>query len=115
MMANITKACEAAGISRRVVYQWQEKDEAFSLAFHEANAIATEQLEAEAWKRATSGTPRPVYQGGVLVGEIIDKSDTLLIFLLKARAPNKYRDRAQGQGDEPDRVKVYADLDLGQI
>ncbi len=105
-MANITKACEAVGISRRVVYQWQEKDEAFSLSFNEANAIATEHLEAEAWKRATRGTKKPVYQGGQLVGHIKEKSDTLLIFLLKARNPAKYRDKYDGAPDGQQPVKV---------
>jgi hypothetical protein len=91
-MANITQACEAAGISRRVVYDWQEKDEGFSLLFNEANAIATEVLEAEAWRRGHDGIEKPVYQGGKRVGSIREHSDTLLIFLLKARAPEKYRD-----------------------
>lgn len=105
-MGNITRACTAAGISRRVVYAWQEKDEQFSLAFNEANAIATEHLEAEAWIRATEGTQKPVYQGGQLVGHIPDKSDTLLIFLLKARNPAKYRDRYDGAADGEQPLKV---------
>ena len=118
-MGNITQAAEAAGVSRRVVYAWQERDERFSLAFNEANAIATERLEAEAWRRAVDGdiTETPIIHQGKVVITLTEhkRSDTLLIFLLKARAPHKYRDRATGQSDEPDRVKVYADLDLDQI
>lgn len=93
LMGNVSKACEATGCSRRVIYDWQHKDEEFALAMHEANLMATEVLEAEAWERATAGSEKPVYQNGALVGYVPEKSDTLLIFLLKARAPEKYRER----------------------
>lgn len=71
----VTAACEAAGISRRVWYDWMAEDELFrelALQLKEAN---TDELEEEAVRRATHG------------------SDTLLIFLLKSRRPGIYRDR----------------------
>lgn len=93
---NITTAAKSAGISRRVVYKWQEHDADFLVAFHEAEAIATEVLEAEARRRAVEGVTQetPIYQRGEHVGTIVktEYSDTLLIFLLKARAPEKYRE-----------------------
>ncbi len=93
-MGNITRACEAIGMRRRRnIYDWQEHDDQFAAAFREAEIEATEALEAEAWRRACEGTEKPVYQGGELVGHITEKSDTLLIFLLKARAPEKYREK----------------------
>jgi hypothetical protein len=92
---NITESCVAVGIkSRTSNYNWQEHDAAFAVEFRQAEIMATEVLETEARIRATSGTLRPVYQGGVLVGHVIEKSDTLLIFLLKARNPSKYREKA---------------------
>ena len=39
------------------------------------------------------GWDEPVYRDGVLVGSIRKHSDTCLIFILKARRPEKYRDR----------------------
>jgi hypothetical protein len=36
---------------------------------------------------------RPIYQGGKLVGHDVVYSDNLLLALLKARRPEKYRDR----------------------
>ena len=53
----------------------------------------TEVLEDEALRRARDGTDKPIYQGGKKVGSVREYSDTLLIFLLKARNPAKYRER----------------------
>jgi hypothetical protein len=95
-MGNISKACEAAGISRRVVYDWQEKDEQFSAAFQESNIIATETLEAEAWRRAT------------------ESSDTLLIFLLKARNPARYREKPPEELS-PERVLRFVEAVMTSV
>jgi hypothetical protein len=94
---NVTEACRRAGVKRRAtVYEWQEHDVDFGLAFHEAEAIATEVLESEARRRAVEGviTETPLIYRGKVVRTIVETkySDTLLIFLLKARAPEKYRE-----------------------
>lgn len=98
LCGNITRACELAGIKRRrVIYEWQEHDDEFALAMQQADVEATEHLEAEAWRRASSGvvTETPLLYRGKVIRTIVETkySDTLLIFLLKARAPEKYRDR----------------------
>lgn len=95
---NVTTAAQHVGISRTVIYVWQEHDEAFAAAFREAEIQATETLEAEARRRAVEGvvTETPVFSrtGELLYTQTETKySDTLLIFLLKARAPEKYRER----------------------
>ena len=46
-------------------------------------------------RRAAEGTLKPVYQGGKLVGEIREFSDTLLIFLLKGKRPEVYRENVK--------------------
>ena len=104
---NITKSCVASGISRRVAYNFREKDKAFSEAWDDALETGTDALEAEAWRRATKGTERPVYQGGKLVGHIQEYSDVLLIFLLKGKRPKVYADlhRVEG-GDKPVVIEV---------
>lgn len=104
---NISESCKAVGLgSRTTVYNWQEHDNEFAGAFREAEITATEALETEARSRAVNGTRKPVYQGGELVGHITEKSDTLLIFLLKARAPHKYRDKYEGAPDGQQPLKV---------
>jgi hypothetical protein len=101
-MGNITAACRALGIERKNIYRWQEHDAAFDLAFNQAEAEATETLEEEAFRRAHDGTRRVRFDGkgqplcDPETGEPyteVEYSDTLLIFLLKARAPEKYRER----------------------
>ena len=81
-----------AGMSRRAAYEWREADEAFARDWDAAVEEGTELLEDEARRRAFEGTEKPVFQNGQLVGHIQEYSDTLLIFQLKARRPEKYRD-----------------------
>ena len=90
---NITTAAKAAGIARATVYVWQENEPEFVLAMRQADLQATEVLEKEAWRRAEQGVAEPVYQHGKQVGTIQRYSDQLLMFLLRARAPERYRDR----------------------
>ena len=94
--ANISEACRVAGIPRRNVYEWQERDESFAMAMRQAGDAATERLEREAWRRATEGTPykRTSYWHGEPVGtdEKIEYSDQLMMLLLRARRPETYRD-----------------------
>lgn len=116
---NISAACRYAGIeSRQTVYNWQEHDEQFAFEFREAEVNATEVLEAEAWRRAVEGVPheRTTYWRGEVSGTDIETkySDTLLITLLKARAPEKYAERTRseisGPGGQPIQVRTYVDL-----
>jgi hypothetical protein len=94
---NVTESCQNVGIRRRAtVYDWQERDDEFVAGFREAEIKATEVLETAARRRAVDGvtTITPILHRGRVVYQIAETkySDTLLIFLLKARAPEKYRD-----------------------
>lgn len=71
---NVTRAITLAGIGRSTVYEWRDHDPAFAALWHEAEEAGTDHLEAAAMRRA------------------LDTSDTLAIFLLKARRPAMYRD-----------------------
>lgn len=94
---NVSTASAIAGVERRAVYRWQEMDDEFAAAYREAELTATETLEAEARRRAVEGvtTETPIIRDGRVIDTIVETkySDTLLIFLLKARAPEKYRER----------------------
>lgn len=91
--ASVVKACELASIGRSTVYDWRDNDPEFAKDWDAAIERGCDALEDEAVRRAHEGYDRPVYQGGERVGVIREYSDTLLIFLLKGRRPNKYRDR----------------------
>ena len=90
---NLTTAAKAARVERRTIYEWQEHEPEFALAMRQADLQATEILEKEAWRRAREGHAEPVFQHGKQVGTIQRFSDQLLMFLLRARAPERYRDR----------------------
>lgn len=76
---NVRQACEAAGIRRTAAYDYRDDEPAFRAAWDEAMEDACDELEKIARERASR------------------MSDTLLIFLLKAHRPEKYRERFDHQ------------------
>jgi hypothetical protein len=85
-------AAAIAGVTPSTAYHARRRDPAFAKLFDEAIQASTVRLEQEAIRRAFHGTPKPVFQSGKLVGMMREYSDTLLIFLLKGRKPDMYRD-----------------------
>jgi hypothetical protein len=72
----VTHACKAVSVGRRTVYDAREADEAFAAEWAAVEDDVSDDLEEEAVRRAKDG------------------SDVLLIFLLKARRPQKYRENS---------------------
>ena len=66
----------AAGAGRGAMYIWRREDPEFAAEWDEAVEEGTDKLEDEARRRAMNG------------------SDAVLMFLLKARRPLQYKDRA---------------------
>lgn len=89
---NVMLSARGAGVDRTRPYQFRNRDEAFAAAWVEADTTATQHLEAEARNRAMKG------------------SDRLLIFLLQARDPARYRPNYRveltGDGGGPLRHQV---------
>lgn len=81
---NVTEAAEYVSVERSNVYKERYRDPTFAVAWDEAKRLGVESLEDEAIKRAIEG-----------------KSDTLLIFLLKAAKPEKYRENYRVQIEPP--------------
>lgn len=75
--ATVTEACRQAGIGRSAAYSARQKDEPFAVAWADVEEESTETLEKVAAQRA------------------VDGSDTLMIFLLKSRRPQKYRENVK--------------------
>lgn len=73
----VVEACKRCGVSRSTAYRARQGDEDFALAWADIEERTTEQLEAVVMRRA------------------IDGSDTLAMFLLKARRPEKYRENVK--------------------
>ena len=75
--ATVTEACRVVGIGRTSAYKARQQDEAFAVAWADVEEESTETLESVAVQRA------------------VDGSDTLMIFLLKSRRPQKYRENVK--------------------
>lgn len=94
--ANITLSCKKAKVPRRTFYNWLEEDD-FKSKFEKCVKMAVGVLEDEARRRAIAGVDKPIYYQGRRVGRVKEFSDTLLIVLLKAHAPEKYKDRVANE------------------
>ena len=88
---SVTGAAKNAGLCVRTLYQWREKDAAFAKRWADSVEAGTDTLEDIATERAK------------------DKSDLLMIFLMKARRPEKYRD------NHPEEKKPDVDSDLADL
>lgn len=88
MGLSITGACEHAGLSRRTHQRWCTEDDAYRAAVDEAMEAGIDTLEDVAVKRARA------------------KSDNLLMFLLRARRPAKFRERVELEQSGPLQVMV---------
>lgn len=94
---NVTHACAAAGVDRKTAYKDRANNPDFAAAWDDAIEASVELLEQRARERA------------------VDQSDTLMIFLLKAHRPERYRERREiehsGKGGGPIEIRsVTIDL-----
>lgn len=114
---NVSKAARAARVGRPALYDWRGDDEAFAAEWDAALEEAADVLEAEAFRRAVTGTNKGVYHQGVLVATEKQYSDALLTLLLKATRPEKYRERSQvdHSGKVEHAVKYIAGLSEDDI
>lgn len=97
---SVTGAFTKAGLPRSTVYDWRGSDADFAKAWDDAIEAGADVLEDEAFRRAYHGVSEPLTSMGRPVknedGSImtIQKySDTLMTLLLKARKPEKFRER----------------------
>lgn len=104
----VSGACKVVNIGRRTVYDARNRDEEFAQAWQELEDTTTDRMEREAFRRAVEGVERDIYFKGDPVGTERQFSDTLLIFMLKARKPQIYRENVHIQhgGEVAQRVTV---------
>lgn len=106
----VSHSCKLAGVGRKTFYEWVEKDPDFAEQAKDAEKAATELLEKEALRRAVEGVEhkKGVYHAGKKIGteKVREYSDTLLIFLLKARDPKRYRENRMLELPMPQDGKV---------
>ena len=98
--ANVTRSAAAVGVSRRHVYDVRAADPEFKRQWDDAINSGIDDLEGEAFRRARDGVPEPLVSMGKVVRDDDGKpmmirkySDTLMVTLLKAHRPDKYREK----------------------
>ena len=107
--ANVSSASKLINVSREYMYRVRklEKNKEFAEAWDDALQVGVDTLEEEARRRAYLGVDEPVYYQGKQCGSIKRYSDTLIIFLLKAHRPEKYKDRRDvTTSDQPITVQI---------
>ncbi|MBO6505177.1 MAG: hypothetical protein JJ850_10340 [Kordiimonadaceae bacterium] len=91
---SVRAAAEAAGAAFDEPHNWRESDRAFADRWQRAEDAGTDVIEDEAYRRAVTGVEKPIYRGGEVVGHVADYSDSMLMFLLKSRRPDRYGGKA---------------------
>ena len=101
---NIGRAAAKSGITRQTHYNWLKEDARYAAVYeNDVRPQAVSVLEDEAQRRAT-GFEEDVYYKGRKVGTITKYSDKLMEILLKANAPEKYRERSEVKNVDSDGV-----------
>ncbi len=89
---SIAATCKARKISRQTFYDWTKQDTEFKRVFEdEARPMTTTLLEDEAYRRAMQGVPKGIYYKGCKIATEKEYSDTLLVMLLRANCPQRYK------------------------
>ncbi|MDG3008531.1 hypothetical protein [Paludisphaera mucosa] len=106
-VAVVRHAAEAAGVHKSTAYREKARDKKFDEAWEDALDDATDVLELEARRRAVLGVEREVYvrtgtdQDGrpIFTKQTVrEYSDKLLMFLLSAYRPERFRERFDWKG-----------------
>ena len=106
-LGTIRHASAAADIAVQTHYDWLEAPE-YAEKWAAAQEQFVEHLEREAARRAVDGQEVGVYFQGERVGVERRPSDNLLMFLLKGRRPEVYKDRQEITGAGGGPVQVQA-------
>ena len=120
---SISGAAELADIGRTTIYNQLREKKDFSDEVDKAIEVGTDRLVDEARRRALIGIDEQViWKGAASVIEdgkgnkraltVKRYSDVLLMFLLNARRPNKYKQRHEltGKDGGPIEIKTFADV-----
>lgn len=115
---NVSKACRAAMICRQSAYQWRVDDPEFAAAWDHAQEAIIDAAEQELYRRGVLGYQDAVVYQGEVTGSVTRYDTTALIFLLKGKRPEVWRDnrenaeyhRAPVEDPATNRAAVQADM-----
>ena len=91
----VTRALQDADLDHRTTYTARRDDPEFAERWQRALEAFADSLETAAYQRAVAGYPKGVWHQGVMVGEEIQYSDSLLRAMLKAKRKREYGDASK--------------------
>ena len=115
VVGNVSEACELAKMTAKHHYTSISQSEIYRDCYAQAQKLFVERLEREVTRRAIEGWDKPVVSAGKLVCFERVYDTKLMEILLKANAPEKYRDRidvTSGGQSLVKRVVLPADVDI---
>lgn len=114
--ANVHKTLKACGMTRHQAFELRDRIPMFAQRWREIYDAVTDEIESAGIKRAVKGVTKPVFQGGVQVGQVQEYSDSLLALLLKGRRRDVYGMSSGGQasGGEVD-GELHAQLEDARL
>lgn len=88
-------AARHAGTTLKSVLKYRDENAEFAEAYDEAVTARAELIENEVWRRGVDGIEKGVYYKGERVDTELQYSDTLLVKLAEAYAPEKFSSKVQ--------------------
>jgi hypothetical protein len=93
------RAAAMAGVDVRNHWWWLAKDPAYQAAFAQAEQMAADIAEDETYRRGIEGVEEGIWYKGERVGTEMKYSDTVLLAILNAGKPQKYKYRSDTTHD----------------
>ena len=88
----VCRACDQMGWTFYIIRNRSRRDPEFRKLYHRARNEGVRRMEEEATRRAYEGVTVPKNMGTHGIVEVKEYSDSLLMFLLKAARPKRYRE-----------------------
>lgn len=88
--ANVAESARSVGMSRSSAYAERRRNGDFARAWQHALEIALDELEMTVLERALCGVEKQVFYAGEACGTVRHYSDSLAMFILRARRPHIY-------------------------
>lgn len=89
----IGESARRTGISQVSYYNWLKTKPAFKQVMINIQPLVADMIEDEVKRRALEGVEEDIYHQGIIVGQKVNYSDSLITTLIKAHMPEKYRER----------------------
>ncbi len=106
---SVKEAARAVGVRSQALYSWRKRDKAFAEAWDETLARGTDALDDEAARSDPEGHLDPAFDDGVACVTVRKTGDRILMCLLKAHRPERYKEHHGFEHEEEQSNKCTPD------